>query len=117
MDVADFDGGQACMWWLITASMARLMSRVRPAMRTTDSGAGATETYDPGCDSVGHVFAANLWWYAFNVLRPAKPLKPLGLYRSREIGHPPLPAPPAEQDSTSAWSTPTPVLLTDRPES
>lgn len=39
-----------------------------------------------GATFPGGVFVANLYWYAFWVLRPAQALKAAGMYRGREIG-------------------------------
>jgi ubiquinone/menaquinone biosynthesis C-methylase UbiE len=47
----------------------------------------------PMANLPGAVLVANLWWYAFAVLRPAQLMRPLGLYRGRSLGVPPRPEP------------------------
>jgi ubiquinone/menaquinone biosynthesis C-methylase UbiE len=44
-----------------------------------------------GFNGPGGFLVANLWWYAFSVLRPAQMLKPYGLYRSFDLGTRPAP--------------------------
>jgi SAM-dependent methyltransferase len=70
----------------------------------------------PGATLPGTILTANLWWYAFSVLRPAQALKPLGLYRGGQIGH----LPPRSQEGGAGphycLQHSTPVLLDDRPQ-
>jgi SAM-dependent methyltransferase len=69
-----------------------------------------------GATLPGTVFAANLWWYAFSVLRPAQALKPFGLYQAREIGRLPVQSPGGGNGRFYCQQYLDPVLLGDRPD-
>jgi SAM-dependent methyltransferase len=64
-----------------------------------------------GATFPGAVFVANLWWYAFAVLRPAQALKAAGVYRGREIGAPPAPLPHDGRGPHYSLAGAGPVLL------
>ncbi len=70
----------------------------------------------PGATLPGSIFAANLWWYAFTVLRPAQALKPFGLYRPRELGQMPRRAGGAGAGQLYCTEHGDPVLLGARPD-
>jgi ubiquinone/menaquinone biosynthesis C-methylase UbiE len=73
-----------------------------------------------GYNAPGAVLVANLWWYAYSVLRPAQILKPygLGLYRTPEIGSRPFPQRGADgAGQRYCIEHPEPVYLDERPES
>jgi ubiquinone/menaquinone biosynthesis C-methylase UbiE len=63
----------------------------------------------------GSVFVANLWWYAFSVLRPAQALKAAGVYRSPKIGEAPVVVERHGGGQAFCYDFPEPVLLSERP--
>jgi ubiquinone/menaquinone biosynthesis C-methylase UbiE len=68
----------------------------------------------------GTVLMANVWWYAFYVLRPAQAMKQFGWYRSRsDIGVLPAAIPPRKRGGGRYYSRKfkKPVLLETAPES
>jgi ubiquinone/menaquinone biosynthesis C-methylase UbiE len=64
----------------------------------------------------GAVLIANVWWYAFSVLRPAQALKPLGLYKSQEIGQRPVRARRPGSGRHYSRKHSAPVLLEQNPD-
>ena len=65
----------------------------------------------------GALLMANVWWYAFTVLRPAQLLKPLGLYRSmQDIGTMPKAGRKRGAGPYYCRKSPEPVFLDQRPE-
>jgi ubiquinone/menaquinone biosynthesis C-methylase UbiE len=64
----------------------------------------------------GGFLIANIWWYAFSVLRPAQALKPLGWYKSREIGMLPRRARQPGAGRYYSRKYKSPVLLEKNPE-
>jgi ubiquinone/menaquinone biosynthesis C-methylase UbiE len=70
----------------------------------------------PGATLPGTILTANLWWYAFTVLRPAQALKPLGLYRAPEIGRVPARSHEGGAGQHFCHRYSTPVLLENQPE-
>ncbi|HXK17524.1 MAG TPA: hypothetical protein VNG33_06970, partial [Polyangiaceae bacterium] len=64
----------------------------------------------------GSVFVANLWWYAFSVLRPAQALKAAGMYRPTALGREPEAVARAGLGQAYCLEQAEPVLLAGRPE-
>lgn len=64
----------------------------------------------------GGFLIANIWWYAFTVLRPAQALKPLGWYKSREIGMAPRRARQPGAGRYYSRKHKSPVLLDKNPD-